>query len=142
MVLDAEQRLEAILQENPALKSQWDRDHKLKADPRISKLGHFLRRTSLDELPQLFNVLKSEMSLVGPRPIIQEELQKYGLEKSYYLMVRPGMTGLWQVSGRNDVDYETRVYLDVWYVKNWSLWYDLAILFKTVKVVISRSGAY
>ena len=142
MVLDAEQRLEAILQENPALKSQWDKEHKLKADPRISKLGHFLRRTSLDELPQLFNVLKSEMSLVGPRPIVQEELQKYGLEKSYYLMVRPGMTGLWQVSGRNDVDYETRVYLDVWYVKNWSLWYDLALLFKTVKVVMSRSGAY
>ena len=142
MVLDAEQRLEAILQENPALKSQWDKEHKLKADPRISKLGHFLRRTSLDELPQLFNVLKSEMSLVGPRPIVQEELQKYGLEKSYYLMVRPGMTGLWQVSGRNDVDYQTRVYLDVWYVKNWSLWYDLALLFKTVKVVMSRSGAY
>jgi len=142
MVLDAEQRLEALLQENPALKSQWDKEHKLKADPRISKLGHFLRRTSLDELPQLFNVLKSEMSLVGPRPIVQEELQKYGLEKSYYLMVRPGMTGLWQVSGRNDVDYETRVYLDVWYVKNWSLWYDLALLFKTVKVVMSRSGAY
>ena len=142
MVLDAEQRLQAILQENPALKSQWDKEHKLKADPRISKLGHFLRRTSLDELPQLFNVLKSEMSLVGPRPIVQEELQKYGLEKSYYLMVRPGMTGLWQVSGRNDVDYETRVYLDVWYVKNWSLWYDLALLFKTVKVVMSRSGAY
>jgi Undecaprenyl-phosphate galactose phosphotransferase WbaP len=142
MVLDAEQRLEAILQENPALKSQWDKEHKLKSDPRISKLGHFLRRTSLDELPQLFNVLKSEMSLVGPRPIVQEELQKYGLEKSYYLMVRPGMTGLWQVSGRNDVDYETRVYLDVWYVKNWSLWYDLALLFKTVKVVMSRSGAY
>ena len=142
MVLDAEQRLEALLQENPALKSQWDKEHKLKADPRISKLGHFLRRTSLDELPQLFNVLKSEMSLVGPRPIVQEELQKYGLEKSYYLMVRPGMTGLWQVSGRNDVDYETRVYLDVWYVKNWSLWYDLAILFKTIKVVLWRNGAY
>ena len=111
-------------------------------DPRITPIGRFVRRTSLDELPQLFNVLKSEMSLVGPRPIVPAELQKYGLEKSYYLMVRPGMTGLWQVSGRNDVDYETRVYLDAWYVKNWSLWYDLAILFKTVKVVFWRNGAY
>ena len=108
----------------------------------LTRAGGFLRKTSLDELPQLFNVLLSEMSLVGPRPIVQEELQKYGLEKSYYLMVRPGMTGLWQVSGRNDVDYETRVYLDAWYVKNWSLWYDLAILFKTVKVVFWRNGAY
>ena len=108
----------------------------------ITPLGAFLRRTKLDELPQLWNVLKGEMSLVGPRPIVQEELQKYGLEKSYYLMVRPGMTGLWQVSGRNDVDYETRVYLDAWYVKNWSLWYDLAILFKTIKVVFDKRGAY
>jgi undecaprenyl-phosphate galactose phosphotransferase len=105
-------------------------------------LGAFLRRSSLDELPQLFNVLLSEMSLVGPRPIVFQELQKYGIEQSYYLMVRPGMTGLWQVSGRNDVDYDTRVYLDAWYVKNWSLWYDLAILFKTVKVVLWRRGAY
>ena len=142
MVPNAEQLLQQLLQQQPEIKAQWDKEHKLKDDPRISKLGDFLRRTSLDELPQLFNVLQSEMSLVGPRPIVQEELQKYGLEKSYYLMVRPGMTGLWQVSGRNDVDYETRVYLDAWYVKNWSLWYDLAILFKTVKVVFWRNGAY
>jgi Undecaprenyl-phosphate galactose phosphotransferase WbaP len=142
MVPDAETKLQTLLQNHPQLKLEWDKEHKLKDDPRISKLGAFLRRTSLDELPQLFNVLKSEMSLVGPRPIVREELQKYGLEKSYYLMVRPGMTGLWQVSGRNDVDYETRVYLDAWYVKNWSLWYDLAILFKTIKVVLWRNGAY
>jgi len=142
MVPDAETKLQMLLQHNPQLKVEWDKEHKLKDDPRISKLGAFLRRTSLDELPQLLNVLKSEMSLVGPRPIVREELQKYGLEKSYYLMVRPGMTGLWQVSGRNDVDYETRVYLDAWYVKNWSLWYDLAILFKTIKVVLWRNGAY
>jgi undecaprenyl-phosphate galactose phosphotransferase len=133
---------EGLNKENPVLKEEWNKEHKLKDDPRISKLGDFLRRNSLDELPQLFNVLKSEMSLVGPRPIVEEELEKYGLEKSYYLMVRPGMTGLWQVSGRNDVDYETRVYLDAWYVKNWSLWYDLAILFKTIKVVLWRNGAY
>ena len=142
MVPHAETKLQMLLQQNPQLKAEWDREHKLKDDPRISPLGAFLRRTSLDELPQLFNVLKSEMSLVGPRPIVREELQKYGIEKSYYLMVRPGMTGLWQVSGRNDVDYETRVYLDAWYVKNWSLWYDLAILFKTIKVVLWRNGAY
>ena len=142
MVPDAEQKLEKLLQQNPDLQAQWHKEHKLKDDPRVSKLGDFLRRSSLDELPQLFNVLKSEMSLVGPRPIVQEELQRYGREKSYYLMVRPGMTGLWQVSGRNDVDYETRVYLDAWYVKNWSLWYDLAILFKTIKVVFGRQGAY
>ncbi len=142
MVPNAEQLLQNLLQHNAQLKAQWDKEHKLKDDPRISRMGDFLRRTSLDELPQLFNVLKSEMSLVGPRPIVQEELQKYGLEKSYYLMVRPGMTGLWQVSGRNDVDYETRVYLDAWYVKNWSLWYDLAILVKTIKVVFGGNGAY
>ena len=142
MVPNAEQQLHVLLQENPVLKEEWNKEHKLKDDPRISKLGDFLRRTSLDELPQLLNVIKSEMSLVGPRPIVQEELQKYGIEKSYYLMVRPGMTGLWQVSGRNNVDYETRVYLDAWYVKNWSLWYDLAILFKTIRVVFDKRGAY
>ena len=105
-------------------------------------MGHFLRRTSLDELPQLFNVIRGEMSLVGPRPIVQGELVKYGADVDYFLMVRPGITGLWQVSGRNDVDYEQRVYLDTWYVKNWSLWYDIAILFKTVRVVLRRDGAY
>ena len=142
MVPNAEKALDQLLENNPVLKAEWDKEHKLKDDPRISKLGAFLRRSSLDELPQLFNVLRSEMSLVGPRPIVIQELQKYGIEQSYYLMVRPGMTGLWQVSGRNDVDYDTRVYLDAWYVKNWSLWYDLAILFKTVKVVLWRRGAY
>ena len=142
MVPNADQALTNLLESNPDLQAQWLKEHKLKDDPRISPLGEFLRRTSMDELPQLFNVLKNEMSLVGPRPIVEEELEKYGLEKSYYLMVRPGMTGLWQVSGRNDVDYDTRVYLDAWYVKNWSLWYDLAILVKTFKVVLLRRGAY
>lgn len=142
MVPNAEFLLQKLLQEDSQLRAEWHKERKLKFDPRISRLGHFLRGTSLDELPQLFNVLKSEMSLVGPRPIVSEELEKYGLEKSYYLMVRPGMTGLWQVSGRNDLDYDTRVYLDAWYVKNWSLWYDLAILVKTIKVVFGRRGAY
>jgi undecaprenyl-phosphate galactose phosphotransferase len=109
---------------------------------RLSRFGRWLRASGIDELPQMINVLRGEMSLVGPRPIVSEELEKYGLEKSYYLMVRPGMTGLWQVSGRNNVDYDARVYLDAWYVKNWSLWYDLAILFKTFKVVLAQRGAY
>ena len=142
MVVDAPTQLERLLSKNPELRTQWERDHKLKDDPRISTVGHFLRKTSLDELPQLFNVLRGEMSLVGPRPIVTAELEKYGEDAEYFLMVRPGITGLWQVSGRNDVDYDTRVYLDTWYVKNWSLWYDIAILFKTVRVVLKRDGAY
>jgi undecaprenyl-phosphate galactose phosphotransferase len=113
-----------------------------KADPRITKVGAFLRRSSLDELPQLINVIKGEMSLVGPRPIVKAELEKYGDDVGYFLMVRPGMTGLWQVSGRSDLDYDIRVYLDTWYVKNWSLWHDQIILFKTIGVVLRRAGAY
>ena len=142
MVVDAEARLAQLLANDPARRAEWERDHKLKDDPRVSPVGHFLRRTSLDELPQLFNVIRGEMSLVGPRPIVRAELAKYGPDADYFLMVRPGLTGLWQVSGRNDVDYEQRVYLDTWYVKNWSLWYDIAILCKTVRVVLRRDGAY
>ena len=108
----------------------------------ITPIGRWLRARSLDELPQLFNVLRGEMSLVGPRPIITDELARYNDEVAYYLLSKPGMTGLWQVSGRSDVDYDTRVYLDAWYVKNWSMWNDIAILFKTVGVVLKRDGAY
>ena len=142
MVVDAEMQLERLLQRRPDLRRQWENDRKLKQDPRVSPIGRFLRRTSLDELPQLINVIKGEMSLVGPRPVVRTELKKYGPEVVYYLMVRPGITGLWQVSGRNDVDYETRVYLDTWYVKNWALWYDLKILIQTIRVVLKRDGAY
>ena len=142
MQVDAEERLRELLANDPAARSEWEREFKLRNDPRITPIGQFLRRTSLDELPQLFNVIRGEMSLVGPRPVIRAELSKYGDDVDYFLMVRPGMTGLWQVSGRNDVDYDTRVYLDTWYVKNWSLWYDIAILFKTIKVVLRRDGAY
>jgi Undecaprenyl-phosphate galactose phosphotransferase WbaP len=142
MVVNADQRLTELLASDPALRAEWARDHKLKNDPRLNHVGDFLRRTSLDELPQLLNVLRGEMSLVGPRPVVTEELEKYSDDTDYYLMVRPGITGLWQVSGRNDVGYEKRVYLDTWYVKNWSLWYDIAILFKTVRVVWRREGAY
>lgn len=142
MVLNSSDVLQEILDKNSDARDEWNKDFKLKNDPRITKVGNFLRRTSLDELPQLWNVLKGDMSLVGPRPVVAEELSRYGDDVDYYLMAKPGMTGLWQVSGRNDTDYETRVYLDVWYVKNWSLWYDIAILFKTINVVLKSDGAY
>ena len=142
MVINSKEVLENLLSNDIEAKKEWDETFKLKNDPRITPIGHFLRRTSLDELPQLFNVLKGEMSLVGPRPIITAELERYNEEVDYYLLSKPGMTGLWQVSGRSDVDYGTRVYLDAWYVKNWSMWNDIAILFKTVGVVLKRDGAY
>lgn len=142
MHMDAEQKLRVLLAQDPALRDEWDKEFKLRNDPRVTLIGKFLRRTSLDELPQLFNVIRGDMSLVGPRPIVAAELPRYGSDVDYFLMVRPGVTGLWQVSGRNDTSYDARVYLDVWYVKNWSLWYDVAILFKTIKVVLGRKGAY
>lgn len=138
MVVNSAEVLKDVLERDPTAKAEWDASFKLKNDPRITKIGEFLRRTSLDELPQLFNVLKGEMSLVGPRPIIAAELERYNDEVDYYLLSKPGMTGLWQVSGRSDVDYDTRVYLDTWYVKNWSMWNDVAILFKTVTVVLKK----
>ncbi|OOF53787.1 UDP-phosphate galactose phosphotransferase [Rodentibacter genomosp. 2] len=142
MVTNSQEVLDKLLNDSPESRAEWEKDFKLKNDPRITKIGAFIRKTSLDELPQLFNVLKGEMSLVGPRPIVQEELERYEADVDYYLMAKPGMTGLWQVSGRNDVDYGTRIYFDAWYVKNWSLWNDIAILFKTVNVVLNRDGAY
>lgn len=142
MVTNSKEVLDELLNSSPEAKSEWDATFKLKDDPRITGIGKFLRKTSLDELPQLFNVLKGEMSLVGPRPIITAELERYSDEVDYYLLSKPGMTGLWQVSGRSDVDYETRVYLDAWYVKNWSMWNDIAILFKTISVVLRKDGAY
>jgi undecaprenyl-phosphate galactose phosphotransferase len=108
----------------------------------VTRFGAFARRTSLDELPQLFNVFKGDMSLVGPRPILHDEIERFGEDWAFYLMARPGITGLWQISGRNDVDFASRVALDSWYVRNWSLWYDIVILIKTVKVVLAREGAY
>ena len=138
MVHNAEELLKHLQEQN----EQTGPAFKMTDDPRITKVGKFIRKTILDELPQLFNVLKGEMSLVGPRPIVADELERYQDDVEYYLMAKPGMTGLWQVSGRNDVDYNTRVYFDSWYVKNWSLWNDIAILFKTVNVVLKRDGAY
>ncbi|HCD2907517.1 TPA: undecaprenyl-phosphate galactose phosphotransferase WbaP, partial [Klebsiella pneumoniae] len=142
MVINSKEVLEELLKSDSQAKAEWDATFKLKDDPRVTSIGKFLRKTSLDELPQLFNVLRGEMSLVGPRPIITAELERYSDEVDYYLLGKPGMTGLWQVSGRSDVDYETRVYLDAWYVKNWSMWNDIAILFKTIGVVVKKDGAY
>lgn len=142
MIANADMVLAELLANDPVARAEWERDFKLKNDPRITPVGAFLRKTSLDELPQLWNVFKGEMSMVGPRPIVTEELGRYGDQVGYYLEARPGMTGLWQISGRNDVDYGDRVNLDAWYVKNWSLWYDIVILLKTVKVVLGKSGAY
>ena len=142
MIMNSQEVLETLLATDSEARAEWERDFKLKNDPRITRIGHFIRKTSLDELPQMWNVLKGEMSLVGPRPVVEKELERYGDDAEYYLMAKPGMTGLWQVSGRNDVDYATRVYLDGWYVKNWSLWYDIAIMFKTIGVVLHRDGAY
>lgn len=142
MVPNAEQVLREVLERDPAMKAEWVRDHKLRCDPRVTRLGRFLRRTSLDELPQLWNVMRGEMSLVGPRPVVREELLRYGRNVRTYLSAKPGITGLWQVKGRNDTDYRRRVVLDTYYVRNQNLMLDLYILFKTTRVVLGGSGAY
>ncbi len=141
MYRDAERMLAELLAKDPAARAEWQREQKLLRDPRITPIGHFLRRTSLDELPQLFNVLRGDMSLVGPRPITVGELTRYGRVRWHYLSVRPGITGLWQVSGRNNTSYDERVALDQRYVEERSAWMNLRILLKTVKVVVARDGA-
>ena len=141
MVMNSEHVLQEMLEKNPGLRAEWERDQKLRSDPRVTRLGRFLRATSLDELPQLINVARGEMILVGPRPITVNELKRYGSTKWHYLTVLPGMTGLWQVSGRNMTTYEQRVRLDERYVNNRSVWLDMKILAKTVRVVISKDGA-
>jgi undecaprenyl-phosphate galactose phosphotransferase len=142
MVANADEVLKRLLDNDPDARVAWSKDFKLRHDPRITRIGSFLRKTSLDELPQLWNVLRGDMSLIGPRPIVEDELSRYEENVGYYLEVRPGMTGLWQVSGRNNVSYDTRVYLDTWYVKNWTLWYDVVVLLKTLKVVFGDKSAY
>ena len=142
MCVNAQEKLEELLKNDPQARAEWERDFKLKNDPRITKSGAFLRKTSLDELPQIFNVLKGEMSLVGPRPIIQDEMKKYGSHIDDYLMVKPGIAGIWQCSGRNDISYKERVQLDCWYVRNWSVWLDINILWRTLKAVFAKKGAY
>lgn len=142
MVPNAEVVLAQLLATDAEAREEWNRDFKLKNDVRITAVGRFLRKTSLDELPQLWNVLRGDMSLVGPRPVVTKELERYGADVYYYLSVRPGVTGLWQVSGRNNVDYATRVALDVSYVKERSTLLDISILLRTFKVVFDGSGAY
>ena len=142
MVPNADQVLRTLLEQDPVMKAEWVRDHKLRRDPRVTRLGHFLRRTSLDELPQIWNVVRGEMSLVGPRPVIREELLRYGRNVGAYLAAKPGITGLWQVTGRNDTDYRRRVVLDTYYVRNQSFILDMYILLKTTGVVLAGNGAY
>lgn len=141
MVLDAEAALAQHLSANAQARREWQETQKLVADPRITPLGRFLRRTSLDELPQLWNVLLGDMSLVGPRPIIQAEMARYGSDLVHYLAVRPGLTGLWQVSGRSTCSYSERVALDVRYVCEWSFWKDVKIIVRTVPEVLKQRGS-
>ncbi len=142
MVVNAQAVLEELLANDARARAEWEKDFKLKEDPRITRIGSFLRRSSLDELPQLYNVFKGEMSLVGPRPIISDEVAKYGDKARYFFKVTPGITGLWQVSGRNDLSYDERVMLDEYYAKNWSLWLDIEIIIRTFGAVFKRQGAY
>jgi lipopolysaccharide/colanic/teichoic acid biosynthesis glycosyltransferase len=142
MAVNAEALLAELLASNPAARAEWARDHKLKNDPRITAVGGFLRRSSLDELPQLFNVLRGEMSLVGPRPIVDAEVLRYGRYFAHYCSVRPGITGLWQVSGRNNVSYRRRVAFDVAYSRSRSALFDAKILAMTVPSVMLARGSY
>ena len=141
MARDSDAMLEYVLRTDPVAALEWSATHKLRNDPRVTRIGGFLRRTSLDELPQLFNVLRLEMSLVGPRPIVEKEIEYYGVNIAYYYATRPGLTGLWQVNGRSDTSYRRRVQLDKWYVRHWTLWQDIVILAKTVPAVLKRTGA-
>ncbi|MDR2782379.1 MAG: undecaprenyl-phosphate galactose phosphotransferase WbaP [Treponema sp.] len=142
MGLDSKERLQELLDSDPAIREEWEMNHKLKDDPRVTNIGKILRKFSLDEFPQLLNVLKGEMSLVGPRPIVEAETAKYGADFERIFSVKPGITGLWQVSGRSDTDYAERVAYDTYYMQNWSIWLDLWILYKTIGVVLRGKGAY
>lgn len=143
MVSNSAEILKKHLEENPDAQLEWEKDFKLRDDPRVTKFGKFIRKTSLDELPQFWNVLRGDMSLVGPRPVIIAELKKYYKTNSnYYVAVKPGITGPWQVGGRNDLDYDSRIRLDVDYAVNWSISADVRILIKTVVVVLARRGSY
>ncbi len=141
MYENGDEILESYLKEHPEEIAYYDIYHKYRNDPRVTEVGHFLRRTSLDELPQLFNVFRGDMSFIGPRPYMLNEEKKIGEEIETILSVKPGITGLWQVSGRSDVDFASRIELDVWYIRNWNLWMDLVILIKTIKTVLLKDGA-
>jgi len=142
MVADSEKVLKTLLESDPAARMEWERTQKLANDPRITPVGKFLRQSSLDELPQLFNVIRGDMSLVGPRPIVPAEVTRYGDKLGLYLQARPGITGIWQVSGRNDCGYDRRIEMDANYVRNWRFSTDLLILLRTLGAVIARKGSY
>jgi Undecaprenyl-phosphate galactose phosphotransferase WbaP len=142
MVIDADKKLETLLASDPGLRNEWEASRKLKSDPRVTKIGRFLRRTSFDEFPQLLNILKGEMSLVGPRPVTEQEIEKYGENYRRIFSVKPGLTGLWQVSGRSDTDYSDRVSYDTYYLQSWSVWLDLWILYRTPGAILKGKGAY
>ena len=140
MRLQSDEQLEQLLSESPKLAQEWSRQFKLDNDPRITPLGRFLRKTSLDELPQLWNVLCGDMAIVGPRPIVEEEIEKHGSAYDEIISVKPGITGLWQVSGRNELSYEERVRINLYYIRNWSIWLDYYILLKTPHEIFSAHG--
>lgn len=142
MVRDSDRVLADLLASDPAARDEWALGHKLRNDPRVTPIGRFLRKTSLDELPQLFNILRGEMHFVGPRPVTMDELSRYGRRRRHYLSVKPGMTGLWQVSGRNNTTYDERVALDTDYVERRNPLFDTWIAFRTVKVLVTREGAH
>lgn len=142
MCINSQEILNQILETDPQMRAEWEKDHKFLNDPRITKFGKFLRKTSLDELPQLINIFIGQMSFVGPRPVTDEELFKYGDMKDYVLSVTPGLSGLWQVSGRSDTGYEERISFDTYYIQNWSIWLDIWIIIKTIWVVLNHKGAY
>ena len=142
MVKDADEKLEAVLEADPRLREEWEACHKLKDDPRVTKIGKLLRRTSFDEFPQLLNILRGDMSLVGPRPVTDQEIEKYGENARRILTVTPGLTGLWQVSGRSDTDYKERVSYDMYYIQSWSVWLDLWIIYRTPNAILNGKGAY
>jgi len=145
MVPNAEQKLQEMLEKDEKLREEFYKNFKLKDDPRITKIGNFLRKSSLDEFPQFLNVIKGDMSIVGPRPVVKKEVDMYyGKEVAQRVFtVKPGITGMWQANGRSDVeDYDERISLDLYYIRNWSLWLDIVIILKTIKSVLNRSGAY
>jgi len=142
MVANAEELLAELLVKDCDLCAEWEQSHKLKNDPRITRVGRFLRKTSLDELPQFYNIWRGEMSFVGPRPIVEDEVQHYNKVFDLYTQVKPGITGMWQISGRSDTSYDYRVQLDEYYIRHWSIWMDIYILIKTVWKVLKRDGAY
>lgn len=142
MNINSQEMLKEILATDPVRAKEWEKDRKFKDDPRVTKFGKFLRKTSLDELPQLINIFIGQMSFIGPRPVTEDEMNRYGPYKDYVLSVTPGLSGMWQVSGRSDTGYEERISFDTYYIQNWSIWLDIWIFIKTVWVVLNRKGAY